>query len=263
MTVCRSLVRLLPVLMLGTMFAATSKINIQITVLKTESYSLDSGTPVPKDCDLQNYSAYCNESKNPTVQNVMKVRDDEGKSYSIACTLDSRWSNCAALPTGNTFEARREKHGITVFYLDAKGKEKKQLYQLVAGQGDQSGAAAVPAPTKHASSATVTPTSAQVQSTLAPRVPSQSSSVAVTSAPVSAEARSSQKVRCNFSSTPGGADITVDGSYVGNTPSEIGLTIGRHVVQIAKVGFDAWQRDLTVAPDSAVNVTANLQKTQP
>jgi len=28
-------------------------------------------------------------------------------------------------------------------------------------------------------------------------------------------------------------------------------------------GFDEWKRELTVAADSAVNVTANLQKTQP
>jgi hypothetical protein len=70
-------------------------------------------------------------------------------------------------------------------------------------------------------------------------------------------------VRCNFSSTPSGADITIDGNYVGNTPSEISLSTGRHVVQIAMMGFDAWKRELTVAPDSAVNVTAVLQKTQP
>jgi hypothetical protein len=73
----------------------------------------------------------------------------------------------------------------------------------------------------------------------------------------------SQKVKCNFSSTPAGAEITVDWRYVGNTPSEIGLSPGTHVVVISTPGFAEWKRELTVAADSAVNVTANLQKTQP
>src|SRR5208337_70462 len=69
----------------------------------------------------------------------------------------------------------------------------------------------------------------------------------------------SEKVKCNFSSTPSGAEITVDWRYVGNTPSEIGLVPGTHVVVISLPGFAEWKRELTVAADSAVNVTANLQ----
>jgi PEGA domain len=70
-------------------------------------------------------------------------------------------------------------------------------------------------------------------------------------------------VKCNFSSTPAGAEITVDWRYVGNTPSEIGLSSGTHVVVISMPGFAEWKRELTVASDSAVNVTATLQKAQP
>jgi hypothetical protein len=70
-------------------------------------------------------------------------------------------------------------------------------------------------------------------------------------------------VKCNFSSTPAGAEISVDWRYVGNTPSEIGLSTGTHVVVISMPGFAEWKRELTVGPDSAVNVTANLQKAQP
>jgi hypothetical protein len=81
--------------------------------------------------------------------------------------------------------------------------------------------------------------------------------------PAPAQAGFSQKVKCNFSSTPAGAEITVDWRYVGNTPSEIGLSPGTHVVVISTPGFAEWKRELTVAADSAVNVTANLQKTQP
>ena len=105
---------------------------LRLTVLSADSHALSSGTTVPKDCDLQNFSAYCNESKNPTGRNVMLVRDADGRSYSIACTVDSHWSKCESLAVGETYEARKDKHGITVFYRDAKGKERKQLYQLVA-----------------------------------------------------------------------------------------------------------------------------------
>ncbi|MGA9989763.1 MAG: PEGA domain-containing protein, partial [Terriglobales bacterium] len=72
------------------------------------------------------------------------------------------------------------------------------------------------------------------------------------------------KVKCNFSSTPSGADITNDSwKYVGSTPSEISLSTGTHVVVISMPGFAEWKRELTVAPDSVVNVTAILEKTQP
>ncbi|MFZ0295365.1 MAG: hypothetical protein WAL52_17270, partial [Candidatus Sulfotelmatobacter sp.] len=134
MAVSRSLVRLLPVLFLvHAMFGDASKAYpIQITVLSAEFHPLDNGTPVPKDCDLTNFSAYCNESKNPTVQNIMRVRESDGESFSITCTVDSRWSKCAPLPVGETFEARKDKHGITVLYRNGKGKERKQLFQVLA-----------------------------------------------------------------------------------------------------------------------------------
>jgi len=37
-------------------------------------------------------------------------------------------------------------------------------------------------------------------------------------------------VKCNFTSTPAGADINLDGKYVGSTPSEIMVSTGTHVV---------------------------------
>jgi hypothetical protein len=70
-------------------------------------------------------------------------------------------------------------------------------------------------------------------------------------------------VKCNFSSTPPGAEITVDWRYVGSTPSEISLSIGTHIVVISAPGFAEWKRELTVVADSEVNVTASLQKAQP
>jgi len=175
----------------------------------------------------------------------MLVQDRDGKSFTISCEVDSRWSKCVLLPVGETFAAREEKRGITVLYHDSKGKERKQLYQMVAdAPASQSGAGANPPPPA-----------------AAPRPNSTSAEPA--SPAGSAVEVPREKVRCNFTSTPPGAEITVDARYVGNTPSEIGLSTGTHVVILSLPGFAQWKRDLTVVADSVVNVTANLQKTQP
>jgi len=92
----------------------------------------------------------------------------------------------------------------------------------------------------------------------------QNSPVASPTPPAaSAQEVQTEKVKCNFSSTPPGAEISIDWRYVGNTPSEIGLSIGTHVVSLSMPGFAEWKRELTVAADSVVNVTATLEKTQP
>jgi hypothetical protein len=44
------------------------------------------------------------------------------------------------------------------------------------------------------------------------------------------------------SSTPPGADIFVDEDFVGNTPSTVNVTAGRHVVTVKKSGFQSWAR---------------------
>jgi hypothetical protein len=136
---CHNLLRLLSVLFL---FSALSvqglfadvppnSYPLRIKVLNIETQALNAETQVPKDCDLQNYSAYCNESNNPSAQNIMLVQDGNGKSFRIACNSDARWSKCSLLSVGETYDARREKNGIAVLYRNAKGKEKKRLYRLV------------------------------------------------------------------------------------------------------------------------------------
>ncbi|MEK6322456.1 MAG: PEGA domain-containing protein [Acidobacteriota bacterium] len=61
-------------------------------------------------------------------------------------------------------------------------------------------------------------------------------------------------------STPDGADITVDGKFVGSTPSTLRLTIGDHSITIEKSGFKAWTRTMTVSPAGNVSIEATLEK---
>ncbi len=61
-------------------------------------------------------------------------------------------------------------------------------------------------------------------------------------------------------STPPGADITVDGKYVGSTPSTIRLTVGEHEISIAKEGLKPWQRTMTITPNGDITIDASLEK---
>lgn len=62
-------------------------------------------------------------------------------------------------------------------------------------------------------------------------------------------------------SVPTSADIEIDGSFVGSTPSAINLAVGEHVIKIKKAGYDDWQRKLRVT-SGQVNITAELQKSR-
>ncbi len=60
------------------------------------------------------------------------------------------------------------------------------------------------------------------------------------------------------SSTPANADITLDGSFVGNTPSEIDVTPGDHTLTVSKSGFKPWERKFK-ATGGSVNINAELE----
>jgi hypothetical protein len=60
-------------------------------------------------------------------------------------------------------------------------------------------------------------------------------------------------------STPDGADIEIDGSFVGNTPSVVELSAGEHVVVLKKSGYKPWQRKLKIT-GGEIKLTAELEK---
>lgn len=68
-----------------------------------------------------------------------------------------------------------------------------------------------------------------------------------------------QQVIVDFKSTPQGADIRVDGSYVGSTPSSISLRPGEYIIRISKKDFRTYERTLTVTTED-VRVSAYLQQ---
>jgi hypothetical protein len=230
-------------LLVATLASATSlKDTVRITVLDsvTRSSTPDDNNGVPKNCEQLTFDAYCRSTTNDP-------------PFRISCTIDSRYSRCTPLPKGETFDAKVVKHGLVVYYVDDKGKAHSQLYKLVNTDGKTSQLATTAAVAAQPVPAAAAPRQSAPPSAPAPLVASGQQVLRETVG----------KVKCNFTSTPAGAEITVDGSYVGNTPSEIGVTTGTHEIVLSLAGFAKWKRELVVAPDSGiVNVTASLQRTQ-
>jgi hypothetical protein len=63
--------------------------------------------------------------------------------------------------------------------------------------------------------------------------------------------------KLTIASNPSGADIEIDGNFVGNTPSEIEVGAGEHTVVLSKKGYSAWQKKLK-ASGGSVNLSADL-----
>ena len=66
--------------------------------------------------------------------------------------------------------------------------------------------------------------------------------------------------KLQLESDPSGADIAVDGSFVGNTPSDVQVSEGEHTVSVKKAGFKDWERKLRVSGGSSVHLNAELEK---
>jgi len=81
---------------------------------------------------------------------------------------------------------------------------------------------------------------------------------AATTTGTSAPPMTAQQAQLQVSSTPDGADIEIDGNYVGSTPSTVGASAGQHLVSVKKSGFKPWERKITVS-SGQINVNASLE----
>jgi len=69
-----------------------------------------------------------------------------------------------------------------------------------------------------------------------------------------------QTGKVTITSVPADADIAVDGSLIGNSPATVKLAAGSHTVSVASNGYKSWKRELTILPDSELNLSATLEK---
>jgi serine protease Do len=66
-----------------------------------------------------------------------------------------------------------------------------------------------------------------------------------------------------IASDPAGAEIYIDGKFVGQTPSTIRLPSGAHRIEVKSQGKQNWQRDLEVLKDSELTLHPVLAEGQP
>lgn len=151
-------------------------------------------------------------------------------------------------PKDNEIEENAPIRGLRERMIGAeKGKEYAAYTDtdsLVNATEAQPAAAASPA----TAPATGTPGGAAAATTSAPAQPAAS----LLNAP--------EQAAIDFNSNPSGADILIDGSFVGNTPSTLRVSPGRHAIEVRQAGYRAWTRNMVVDPGSHPSIRANLEK---
>jgi hypothetical protein len=63
----------------------------------------------------------------------------------------------------------------------------------------------------------------------------------------------------NIESTPPGADIEIDGAFVGSTPSTVSVAAGSHQISVQKKGFVDWTKTLNVS-GGAIHLNAEMEQ---
>jgi PEGA domain-containing protein len=66
----------------------------------------------------------------------------------------------------------------------------------------------------------------------------------------------------NLTSDPTGADISLDGNFIGNSPATLKLAAGPHTITVKMAGYTDWTRQITIQAGSQVQLTATLEKAQ-
>jgi hypothetical protein len=142
-----------------------------------------------------------------------------------------RWSKGAHVAVNETVKYYVE--GRKLHILDDDGKEHSaEIVKEVRKLPQAAGPSVAPQPENRPS------TEAQAVSTLTPQA-----SVAV-------------------DSTPPGADIEIDGAFVGSTPSTLTVAPGNHKIAVKKKGFADWTKTLNVTGGS-IHLSAELEQTPP
>jgi PEGA domain-containing protein len=67
-------------------------------------------------------------------------------------------------------------------------------------------------------------------------------------------------VPVRISSEPDGADVSLDGSFVGSTPAVLRLQAGTYKVSVKMAGYPEWERELKVLPAAELTLHAKLGK---
>jgi hypothetical protein len=145
------------------------------------------------------------------------VRSDQAL-YLLSCTQKWRWSKCPSLRIGANYRLTIEKSHV--FLADTTEGKPIKL--------DYISSVAVPLPGKQSAA----PPQTQVVSSL-------------------------EGVKVHITSSPSGGEIYVDGKFFGNTPSDITIAVGEHLVKVT-MGGKEWSRSVQI---TAGEVTLHAEMT--
>lgn len=173
-------------------------------------------------------SMHCDNQGQPLgwrhVLNTALVVASDGNAYVLGCEAAYRWSKCKGLQAGDVFRASQTGQGLKVYAADPDGKATEIDFSVLNSRSLK--------PEQAQNPATNGPGKAQVSGT---------GTVTVFCAQADAE-------------------IYVDGKFVGDPPVMLDLPEGPHTFQVKSAGFTAWERKLEVLKNSAVTLTATLDK---
>jgi hypothetical protein len=71
---------------------------------------------------------------------------------------------------------------------------------------------------------------------------------------------SAAKPQLTITSEPSGAEIEIDGEFIGNTPTTVTAKQGKVAVKVKKAGFQPWERTLTLNPGDKRTLNAEMVK---
>ena len=74
----------------------------------------------------------------------------------------------------------------------------------------------------------------------------------------SSETQTDPNAQVEITSNPPGAEIKLDGAFVGSTPSTVGVSPGDHSISVKKNGFKLWERQIKVT-SGKIGITAELE----
>jgi hypothetical protein len=248
---------------------ATSQQLQQFTVLRTGHLvaATESLTDAEVNCSIEGMGGgatmQCRRNgatKGSYHYNTALVVDSGGVGYVVACRVPLVLVLCKKLDTGTTVDGRIDK-GI----LALADGDKVRRYQILTSANVGPLPLSPPPSSNHP---------AQVHSAPPPDVatapPSNSPNSAKTesrqsefSSDPSAPCASSTSACVTFVSEPQGADIYVDGKFMGSTPSMIILPAGSHELRIEAERFTPWKRTLEASAGNKVTIRATLQSPAP
>jgi PEGA domain len=61
-------------------------------------------------------------------------------------------------------------------------------------------------------------------------------------------------------SLPDGAEVYVDGSFIGNAPATLKLAPGQHTIRVTQTGYKEWSREIAVQAGSEAHLSASLDR---